>query len=104
MKIYTSKKEGVFVEHIPLQLTDEDKAVLSGSDESAKETLKQTLASNSKKVASSTKTSELKKLYNSKKPKLKEGDVYELISVEIIDGKSGIMNYRLNGEHKQIRF
>lgn len=41
--------------------------------------------------------------YNLVKPTLKDTDVYQLISIDMVDNK-GILNCRVNGEHKQIRF
>ena len=53
----------------------------------------------------------LDEFYSSVKPTLEEGDVYQLISMDMLDitdsesGKfTGILNCRVNGEQDQIRF
>jgi hypothetical protein len=104
MKIYTSTEEGVFIEHFEHQLTKSEKDVLNSKDDNAKKNLKKVLLDKTRKVVSKTKSSEFKKLYESKKPKLNDGDVYDLIGVEFYDNESGIINCKVNGEHKQIRF
>ena len=53
------------------------------------------------------KKAELEAFYESKKPELKEGDEYQLIAMDITergDVYTGILNCRVNGDHKQIRF
>lgn len=104
MKIYTSTEEGVFIEHFEHELIKSEKDVLNSKDENAKKNLKKNLLDKTRKVISKTKSSELQKIYESKKPKLNDGDVYDLIGVEFYDKESGIINCRVNGEHKQIRF
>ena len=50
---------------------------------------------------------DMNSLYETLKPEIKEGDDYDLVGfdVSVKDGKPrGILNYRLNGEHKQKRF
>lgn len=50
---------------------------------------------------------EAQTVYEFHKPVLKETDTYQLIAVDLrIEGlnKNGIINCRINGEHKQIRF
>lgn len=109
MKKYNSTVEGTWIELVDVQLTEEEKALLLSSDENdidAKKQLVAKIKSEREKTVTSSKASELSALYDSQKPELKSSDVYELIAIDVLEnnGFSGIMNYRLNGEHKQIRF
>ena len=107
MANYNSTTEGTWFELFQIQLTDEQKNLLRSTDESdeeAKQQLINKIKSNQKKSVSSEKSSELTNLYNSVKPELDEGDVYELISIDVSETDNGILNCRINSEHKQIRF
>jgi len=53
------------------------------------------------------KIAELDAFYETKKPEVKEGQEYSLISIDMResgDSFTGILNCRVNGEHIQIRF
>ena len=107
MANYNSTTEGTWFELFQIKLTDDQKNLLRSTDESeqeAKQQLINKIKSDQKKSVSSEKSSELTNLYNSVKPELNEGDVYELISIDVSETDNGILNCRINGEHKQIRF
>lgn len=107
MKNYNSTTEGAWIERVQVQLSDSEKTLLRSTDESEQEARKELMAkikSYSKKEVSSQKAAELTKLYNSVKPQLKEGDVYQLIAIDVTENNSGILNCRVNDEHVQVRF
>lgn len=107
MKQYQSTTEGTWVEIKKVELTEEQKTLLMSkedSDKEAKESLIETIKSQRTSEVDATKCSELISLYDSKKPELKESDIYELISADVLENFTGIINCRVNGEHKQIRF
>jgi len=107
MANYNSTKEGTWIELVRVELTDEQKTLLMSkdpNDKDAQEQLVSKIKSDSRKSVSSEKSSELTNLYNSVKPELNEDDVYELISIDVSETDNGILNCRINGDHKQIRF
>ena len=107
MKNYSSTTEEIWIELVQITITEEEKILLNStneSDQEAKQQLIDKIKSDSKKLVSSEKLSELVSLYNSVKPKLKEGDVYQLISIDVNEKNTGILNCRVNGEHIQVRF
>jgi hypothetical protein len=59
-------------------------------------------------AVSSELAEKLNTVYTSLKPELKEEDIYQLISADFSEKSenvfTGIINCRINGEHKQIRF
>jgi hypothetical protein len=57
-------------------------------------------------VLSETENLKYVELYNANKPNLVENDEYEFIACYISGTRklSGIINCRINGDHKQIRF
>jgi hypothetical protein len=107
MKNYNSTTEGTWVELVQVKLTQEEKDLLRSSKEEDRESqkeLRDKIKSEREKSVDSEKVTELSDLYNSLKPELKEGDVYQLISIDVSEKNTGILNCRVNGEHKQIRF
>lgn len=107
MKQYQSTTEGTWIERVRVELTEEEKTLLRStneSDELNKKELMDKIKSDSQKEVSSKKATELTKLYNAVKPKLKEGDVYQLIAIDVTENNSGILNCRVNDEHVQVRF
>jgi len=46
---------------------------------------------------------ELEALYDLHRPDTADGDDYQLIAMDVVNG-SGILNCRVNGEHVQVRF
>lgn len=111
MKNFQSKTEGIWTKILPVQLTDAQKELLMSTkveDKDAKKILSQELSSQMNGVPTTEENTELTSLYNSVKPELKEDESYELLSINVISDEdeklSGILNCRINGEHKQIRF
>jgi hypothetical protein len=110
MKNYQSITEGTWVELVPVQLTEEQKTLMMSRKEEDKETKKslmETIKSQRESSVDIEKEGELNSFYNSVKPELKENDVYQLISINLSEKEDkfkGILNCRINGEHKQIRF
>jgi len=110
MKQIQSKIEGTWVELTPVKLTEEQKALLMSTKEEDLEAKKELLVeikSTREKVLNQFEIEIAQDIYDSLKPELKEMDVYELISVDMIltgETGKGIINFRFNGEHKQIRF
>lgn len=101
MKNYTSNQEGVWNKILNPVVTEENLVILKGTDSAEKTALIEFLKLSSSEVVEDN--TELVALYNSLKPELKETDSYFLISMNVCNNK-GILNYRLNGEHVQIRF
>jgi len=110
MKNYQSVEEGTWVELLPVQLTKEQRDLLRSNkeeDNNAKQELSAWIKSQREGQVDNTKKNELVSFYNSIKPELKEVDVYQLISIDLSEKENkfvGILNCRINGEHKQIRF
>ena len=110
MKNFQSTIENEWVEAKSIVLTPEQEVLLnseSPADEEAKKELINTL-NNASRVAPTTEDGLIcQESYVSHKPALKAGDEYQLISVDlsIADGvANGIINCRVNNEHKQARF
>lgn len=110
MKNFQSKEEGVWVELLSIQLTKEQKDLLRSTKEEDKETQQELsilIKSQRENIVNEEKIEVLNQFYNSIKPILKETDIYKLISVDLSEKQEkfiGILNYTINGEHKQIRF
>lgn len=110
MKNLQSIEEGTWMELKPVQLTEEQTTLLMSKEESnkeAKETLIQEIKAERNQPASESDVEIAQAKYEEIKPTLEEGQTYQLIAVDasISEGKiSGILNCRVNGEHKQIRF
>ena len=101
MKNYTSQEEGVWKEKQTPILTEEQLTVIEGKDSVEKTELINSIIDNS--LVAIEDSSELVALYNTHKPVLKEGDNYVFIDMHVSNNK-GLLNCRVNGEHKQIRF
>ncbi len=110
MRNFQSTTEGTWIELLPVQLTEEQKALMMSTnkeDEEAKQALMGTIKVQREGVVSSEKQEQLNGFYNLIKPEIGEDDVYEFVSINLSkkEGKiSGILNCRVNGEQKQIRF
>jgi len=102
MKIYRSIIENYWVEILPLELTLEQINLIKSNTKHISETL----GINREKIVEEPKLSELINFYNSILPELNETDSYKLLSISINENSkfSGILNCRVNGEHKQIKF
>jgi hypothetical protein len=110
MRNFQSTTEGTWIELLSVQLTEEQKALMMSTnkeDEEAKQTLMGTIKAQREGVVSSEKQEQLNSFYNLIKQEIGQNDVYNFLSINlsIKKGKiSGILNCRVNGEHKQIRF
>lgn len=110
MKNLQSTIEGTWVEIKPVTLTEEQQTLMMSSETSdleAKTALMAEIKSR-REVApkKADKTLAVAK-YAEIKPKLAENDAFELIAMDVVVSEaalSGILNYRVNNEHKQIRF
>jgi len=105
------KKEGSWVELQKVELTEEQKTLLKSTDEKDKEARKDlmtTIKEQREKKATKADIDKVQPVYDKYKPELKETDKYQLIgcNATIADNGSirGIINCRVNGDHKQIRF
>jgi transcriptional regulator with GAF, ATPase, and Fis domain len=109
MKNIVSNIEGTWKEIKKIELTTEQKALLISKKEEDKEAkllLQNTLKIEKEVLVTPESASVYNEIYNKVKPTLKDGEVYKLISINISYGEKthGILNCRINGEHKQIRF
>jgi hypothetical protein len=111
MKNFQSTIEGVWIEQIAIQLTEAEKQLMVSQKEGdavKKEALLKRLKKEKEKPITSEKSEALTSFYNVIKPNLKEADLYELIACNFLEDDtmtfSGILNYRLNDNHKQLRF
>ena len=110
MKNLRSTTEGTWVEIKPVILTEEQETLmvsLNESDREAKIALIEEVKSKREVVAKKADKKLAISKYNEVKPALEETDVYELIAMDIVVSEkstTGILNCRVNGEHKQIRF
>jgi hypothetical protein len=110
MKNLQSIEENIWNEIVFVQLTEAEQFLLDSNedmDKEAKEALHIKIASDKKKPASKADTKLAKDFYASIKPELKEDDEYKFLSMDLMidnEMKMGILNCRINGNHKQIRF
>lgn len=110
MKKLQSILEGTWVEVMPITLTQEQLELISStaeSDREAQEALQSAIQAQSEVSASSEDASFAEAVYSANKPVLEDGDTYQFISVDMTLDTGvtrGIINCRVNGEHKQIRF
>ena len=111
MKNYQSTIEETWVELLPVELTEAQLELIQSTKETdaeAKSDLIKEIKESREGAVSSELTKKLNTVYTSLKPELKEEDVYQLISADFSEKSenvfTGIINFRLNQEHKQIRF
>jgi transcriptional regulator with GAF, ATPase, and Fis domain len=109
MEIFQSVEEGKWFKINKVELTESEQTLLKSTNENdaiAKTELLETIKSKRFTSLTATKSKPFIGIYDRVKPTLKESDVYELIAIDISVGQktSGILNCRINGEHKQIRF
>jgi len=111
MKNFQSTIEGVWIEQIAIQLTEEEKQLMvSQKEEDAqeKEVLFNRIKEEREQPTTSEKSDALTAFYTGIKPQIKETDLYELVACDLIEENensySGILNFRVNQEHKQLRF
>lgn len=111
MKNYQSTTEGTWIELLKVELTEEQKALLISTDKAdkdAQQELRKQIKADKESEVEEAKATELTTFYEGIKPTLKEEDTYQLISADLSQkeegGFTGILNCRVNGEQKQIRF
>jgi hypothetical protein len=111
MKKFQSKTEGSWIELLPVELTEEQKALLISTreeDRGSQKDLRDWIKSQREGEVDELKSNELTAFYEDKKPEVKQGQAYQLISIDLAERTKGvyegILNCRVNGEHKQIRF
>lgn len=111
MKTFQSTTENSWIELLPVPLTKEQRDLSRSQkeeDTEAKIELAQLIKSQREGIVELGKIEELNNFYNSVKPELKQTDEYQLIAIDLSEKEEsmfvGILNCRVNGEHKQIRF
>lgn len=109
MKNIQSTIEGTWYELVNVTLTQSEQTLLASTDPNdlqAQQTLRQDLISRSRQSLTSSEVQTAQSIYDQHKPALEEEDTYQLISADMVLGgdNNGIINCRINGEHKQIRF
>jgi|DEB19_MinimDraft_2_1074335.scaffolds.fasta_scaffold03005_3 hypothetical protein len=110
MKNLISNTEGVWFEPIFIIPTTEEDRLLQSTDDNdslSKAALGETNRLRRENPASTEDSTIAQNIYEFHKPVLKETDTYVLIGIDLrIDGIStnGMINCRVNGDHKQIRF
>ena len=104
MNIYQSLQQEVWVEIVSPILSNNQLEILASEDEAAKIPIYEYISNNNRITSNEPTVTLLNKLVSDKKPT--EG-VYEFISADVIvdgDSTSGIINYRIDGNHEQLRF
>lgn len=107
MKNLQSILEGTWIELKQVTLTEEQIALLTSDDAQDKTDLMSEIKSQREVTATKSDADLAVSKYNEVKPALETTDVYELIAMDVViteETLSGILNCRVNGEHKQIRF
>lgn len=111
MRTFELRDTLIWKEIVSVELTQEQKDLLKSKDSEdlqAKILLMKDLDALRKVNVVEEKEIELNNFYNSIKPELKENDVYQILAMDVVEkGQgvfTGILNCRINGEHKQIRF
>ena len=110
MKVIQSTVETIWKEIVKVELTAEEKSLILSTkeeDKVAKKELMDRLKSE-RELELDVETSDIAQaIYEANKPTLKSTDTYQLIAVDMqLEGKvgKGIINCRVNEEHRQIRF
>lgn len=101
MKILHSNQENVWFILVSVDITEAEKEILKNGTEEEKQLLSVSLKERSVKDATKEESDSAIILYNSNKP----NEEFELIHASIdLDDNSGFINYRQEGQHKQIYF
>lgn len=101
MKILHSNQENVWFISVPLEITEAEKEILKNGTEEEKQLLSASLKERSIISATKKDSDAAKALYEANKP---QGE-FELIHVSVdLDDNSGFINYRQEGNHKQLNF
>lgn len=110
MKNLQSIEEGKWSELVSGELTEAQKKLLASTnpaDKEAKEALIAELKTRKPKTATKADATKAQAKYEEVKPVIEEGETYEFIGINVMldgDSVSGVLNCRVNEEHKQIRF
>ena len=111
MKTFQSIEESVWYELKEVELTQAQEELLMSTDEADLEAQTELIAwikAEKEGEVSAEKAAELNAFYATVKPELKAEDIYKFIEIdlteEVAGGFRGILNCRVNDEHKQIRF
>jgi hypothetical protein len=108
MENYQSITEGEWLKIEKIVLTETEMELLKSTKEEDKDAKTELLKSKKpiKTILTANESEEFVTLYNNIKPKLKDGDSYQLISIDVVktNALSGILNCRVNNNHEQIRF
>ena len=108
MKNYKSQIEGEWFSLVNYTPTEEQALILKTLPTTEEEGILraetlEAVQSASREVVTTEEAIELVALYNAHKPVLKEGETYVFIDMNV-SKNNGLLNCRVNGEHKQIRF
>lgn len=110
MKVIQSTLETIWKEIVKIELTSEEQTLIFSTNEEnevAKKALIDRVKSE-RELELDVETSAIAQaIYEANKPTLKSTDTYQLIAVNMqLEGNAGtgIINCRVNGEHRQIRF
>lgn len=107
MKKYKSVEVGKWYEVLEYHLTEEQKELLASrkpKDIKAQSELKKLIEEQSKGEVNETDLEKLNIFYKEIKPTQRNSKLISCDIVETVEGYSGILNYRVSSEHKQIRF
>lgn len=111
MKNFQSNVEGSWTEIVNVPLTEEQRTLLASRDEAdleEKTALRATIKSQREVAVDDEKATVLNAFYDTVKPALKVNETYSLIGINVSEpvenAFSGILNCRVNEEHKQVRF
>lgn len=110
MKTYQSTAENIWEEINRIIYSEQEQLILDSENEEDRDAKKQITElhkNEGKKLLAENESQKFIEIYNQQKPTLSETDKYVLLSIIVVEkGKktTGIINYRINGEHKQIRF
>jgi hypothetical protein len=105
-----STTEGQWAQRVKVELTEAQKTLIastSDSDKEAKRALMTEIKTQSQKPAETADAAKAQAKYVEVKPTLTETDTYQLIAMDVTiadDTVRGILNCRVNSDHKQIRF
>jgi hypothetical protein len=110
MKTYQSTTENIWHQIHRIVYNEQEKLILDSENEEDRDARKQIIElhkNEGKTLLPETESQKYIEIYNQQKPTLLETDKYVLLSIIVVEKSkktSGIINYRINGEHKQIRF
>lgn len=110
MKNLQSIEEGTWTEIVFVELTPAEQFLLDSNEEmdvEAKEALNERIALDKQKPASAEDAKFAQDFYEEIKPEVNEGEEYKFLAMSLFmenENKTGILNCRINGDHKQIRF